>query len=101
MALPHLEGAPMRHRFLTIASVAGLLAVFGCGSDNKGTQGGGPCGTATCRATEVCTTSSSSPVCVCAPGYRGSTCSSCAPGYQMVAAGVCQLIPVDCSMSNA
>lgn len=87
----------MRTSFLTIASFVGLFAACGGGNDN-----GTPvtCGTLTCKVNEVCSTSSSSPVCACAPGYIGSTCSSCASGYQKTA-GVCIMAPIDCSRTTS
>ncbi len=86
----------MRTSFLTIAALVGLFAA--CGGGNNG---GAPvqCGTTTCKLHEVCSTSSSSPVCACAPGYIGATCSACASGYTMTN-GVCIMAPVDCNRSN-
>ena len=85
----------MRTNLLTVAVFVGLFTA--CGSDNKG----GPvtCGTLTCKVNEVCSPSSSAPVCVCAAGYTGSTCSSCKSGYTMNS-GVCILAPIDCSRTT-
>src|SRR5688500_3301748 len=87
----------MRTNLLTVAAFIGLVAA--CGSNNNNT-GGGPCGSLTCKTNEVCNMSGSAPVCGCAPGYTGSSCSSCASGYQMTN-GVCVLQPIDCSRSTA
>jgi hypothetical protein len=88
----------MRTNLLTAAAFVGLFAA--CGSNNN--NGGGPvtCGSLTCKTNEVCNTAGTAPVCACAAGYIGSSCSSCAPGYQMTA-GVCLLQPVDCTRTNA
>jgi hypothetical protein len=87
----------MRTSFLTIAAFVGLFTA--CGSSNKG-GGTVTCGTLTCKVNEVCSTQSSSPVCTCATGYTGSSCSSCASGYQMTN-GVCILAPIDCSRTTS
>src|SRR5690348_11992353 len=87
----------MRTSFLTIAALVGLFTA--CGGGNNG---GAPvqCGSTTCKIHEVCSTASSSPVCACAQGYTGSSCSSCAAGYQMTN-GVCILSPIDCTRTTA
>ena len=86
----------MRAKLLTVGLFVGLFAA--CGGGNSG---GAPvtCGTITCKAHEVCSTTSSSPTCACATGYIGSSCSACAAGYQMTN-GVCILSPIDCSRST-
>ena len=88
----------MRTNFLTITALVGLFAACGGGNNNGG--GTVTCGTVTCKVREVCSMSSSAPVCVCATGYQGSTCSSCAAGYAMTN-GVCILAPIDCSRTTA
>src|SRR6185436_55734 len=79
------------------AALVGLFAA--CSGGNNGTT---PvqCGSITCKVHEVCSMSSSAPVCTCAAGYTGSSCSSCASGYQMNS-GICVLAPIDCSRTTS
>jgi hypothetical protein len=89
----------MRTRLLTVGLFVGLFVAACGGGDNQGASNA-KCGSLTCKTHEVCSTSSSSPVCACAPGYIGVNCTSCAPGYQNFS-GTCVLAPTDCSRSNA
>jgi Laminin EGF domain len=87
----------MRTRLLTLGLFVGLFAACGGGDNNGATV---TCGSLTCKVNEVCSMSSTAPVCACKPGYIGSSCTSCAPGYQSLN-GVCILAPIDCSRTNA
>lgn len=47
------------------------------------------CLTTDCGAHGTCSFQGPSPSCVCAPGYAGSTCETCAPGFEHEGTGLC------------
>ncbi|MEM9696240.1 MAG: hypothetical protein AAGA56_27085 [Myxococcota bacterium] len=64
---------------------------------------GDSCATTTCPGNRVCDESSGSPECICAPGYEGTECTSCAENFQgNDGNGTCEpaCIPSSCNLAG-
>jgi hypothetical protein len=82
-------------RWLALGPVALGLLLFGCEDSVSGFLS---CGIDVCSVREECIETDSGPACVCAEGFEGAGCGSCASGYKKINNNKCELIPIDCDV---